>query len=62
MLSSHVESRCEEVVNSESQYLQVHTWPDSLDFMWGDLDENYLTSVSALEIDLTWDVLYYTQN
>lgn len=59
-LAPPAESGSEDFVKNEPQDLQFHTWPASPEYnIWGDLDENWLNSVPALETDMTWDVLFH---
>lgn len=54
------ESGSEDFVKNEPQDPQIHTCPASPEYnVWGDLDENWLNSVPALETDMTWDVLFH---
>eukprot|EP00252_Welwitschia_mirabilis_P011830 TRINITY_DN26292_c0_g1_i1.p1 TRINITY_DN26292_c0_g1~~TRINITY_DN26292_c0_g1_i1.p1 ORF type:complete len:371 (-),score=41.69 TRINITY_DN26292_c0_g1_i1:949-2061(-) len=43
----------------ESETVQFHTWPATPEYLWGDLDDNYLfnSSVPAMETDVAWDML-----
>jgi len=59
-LAPPAESGSEDFFKNEPQDPQFHTWPASPEYnIWGDLDENWLNSVPALETDMAWDVLFH---